>query len=131
MRREIGFPGNRKVDAKFRDFVVVTDQPTKYGGDNSAPAPFDLFLASLGTCAGIVIKVFCLERNISTDGMKIIQEAESGSQKGVLGKIRLDIRVPSEFPDKYKRILINLANLCAVKKVMETPPEFEIKVVTE
>ena len=130
MRMEIGFPGNSKVDAKFRDFVVLTDQPVKHGGDNSAPEPFELFLVSLVTCAGIYVKRFCQERDISTDDIKIIQEVEPGSQKGLLGKIKMEIQVPSDFPDKYKSALINTANLCAVKKNIQNPPEFEITVET-
>ena len=130
MRMEVGFPGNKKIDAKFKDFTVITDQPIAYGGENTAPAPFDLFLVSLGTCAGIYIKSFCLERNIPTDNMKIIQDAESGPIKGLLGKIKLEIQVPPDFPEQYKSALINAANLCAVKKVMQNPPEFEIIVET-
>jgi ribosomal protein S12 methylthiotransferase accessory factor len=130
MRMEIGFPGNKKIDAKFKDFTVKTDQPIAYGGENTAPAPFDLFLVSLGTCAGIYIKNFCSTRNIPTDNMRIIQEAESGTQKGQLGKIKLEIQVPPDFPEQYKSALINAANLCAVKKTIQNPPEFEIKVKT-
>lgn len=130
MRMEIGFPGNKKIDARFKDFTVTTDQPVSHGGENTAPSPFDLFLVSLGTCAGIYIKSFCSERNIPTDNMRIIQEAESGPIKGLLGKIKLEIQVPPDFPEQYKSALINAANLCAVKKVIQNPPEFEITVET-
>ena len=130
MRMEIIFPGNRKIAAKFREFEFMTDQPVSQGGDNTAPAPFELFLASLGTCAGIFIKSFCLQRNLSTDGMKIIQEVEQGSEKGLLGKIKLEIQVPPDFPAQYKPALINTANLCSVKKVIQNPLDFEIQVKT-
>ena len=130
MRMEIVFPGNRKIAAKFRDFEVMTDQPVSQGGNNTAPAPFELFLASLGTCAGIFVKSFCLQRNLSTDDMKIIQEVERGSEKRLLGKIKLEIQVPPDFPEQYKPALINTANLCSVKKVIQNPPDFEIQVKT-
>ena len=130
MRMEIGFPGNRKIAAKFRNFEVMTDQPVSQGGDNTAPAPFELFLASLGTCAGIFIKSFCLQRNLSTDEIKIIQEVEPGPEKGLLGKIKMEIQVSPDFPEQYKPVLINTANLCSVKKVIQNPPDFEIQVKT-
>ena len=53
MEMRIRFPGNKKVNADFDGFSLATDQPIEAGGDGSAPAPFDLFLASIGTCAGI------------------------------------------------------------------------------
>ena len=128
MRMEIGFPGNKKINAKFRDFEVATDQPLSQGGDNTAPTPFELFLASLGTCAGIFIKGFCLQRNIPTENIKIIQDAEPGSERGRLGRVKMQIQVPSDFPDQYKSALIQTASLCSVKKNLLTPPEFEITV---
>ena len=130
MRMEIGFPGNRKVSAKVRQFEVMTDQPVYGGGDDTAPSPFELFLASLGTCAGIYVKGFCMQRGISTDGIRIIQEAEPGPQPGLLGKIRLLIEVPPDFPEQYKNAVIQSASLCAVKKNLETPPTFDIAVET-
>lgn len=125
---EISFPGNKRVSAKVRQFEVMTDQPKHGGGDDTAPSPFELFLASLGTCAGIYIKGFCMQRGISTDGMRIIQEVEPGPQPGLLGKIKLRIEVPPDFPEQYKNAAIQSASLCAVKKHMENPPDFEITV---
>jgi len=128
MQMEITFPGNRKIDAHFRGFTVQTDQPQTGGGDNTAPMPFELFLASIGTCAGIYIKGFCLKRNIPTDNIKVMLDTEPGPEPGLLGKISLDIQVPEVFPKQYELALINVANLCSVKKNMQTPPEFEITV---
>jgi uncharacterized OsmC-like protein len=53
MDMKIYFPGNKRVYANYGGFTIETDQPARGGGDDSAPAPFDLFLASIGTCAGI------------------------------------------------------------------------------
>ncbi|HCT72209.1 MAG TPA: osmotically inducible protein C, partial [Bacteroidales bacterium] len=47
---KITFEGKKKVIAEFNGYRIVTDQPERAGGEGSAPAPFDLFLASLGTC---------------------------------------------------------------------------------
>jgi putative redox protein len=46
---EITFPGGKRVDARIGAHVVRTDQPASSGGADSAAAPFDLFLASIGT----------------------------------------------------------------------------------
>ncbi len=89
----------------------------------------DLFLASLGTCAGIYVKRFCMERKISTDAIRIVQEAEP-REKGGLAVIRMTIQVPPDFPEQYKQAVINAANLCTVKKVIQDPPEFQIQVET-
>ena len=123
---EITFEGGKVVTASYLGHTIRTDQPEKNGGDNSAPAPFDLFLASIGTCAGIYIKSFCDNRRIPTDNIKIIQEIEYNNDTRLPVNITLDIKLPGDFPEKYKDSVINVAGLCAVKRSINNPPEFKI-----
>ena len=124
----ISFPGNMRVDARFGERVISTDQSKLSGGDGSAPEPFSLFLASLGTCAGIYVLRFCQTRNIPTEDIKIVQRVIS-SEGGGIGRIELDIEVPPDFPSKYHKSLVHAANYCAVKKTIENSPEFKVKTV--
>ena len=123
---EIFFNGGKVVTAKLDNHLIITDQPLDNGGGNTAPAPFDLYLASIGTCAGIYVKSFCDRRNIPTDGIKIVQNIEYDPVKRLPSRISLDIKVPADFPEKYKEAVINAAGLCAVKKSIADPPKFEI-----
>lgn len=127
MDLEVRLEGNKKITAYYKGHIIRTDQPEKAGGDNSAPAPFDLFLASLGTCAGIYVKSFCDQRNIPSEDITIIQSVEYNRETRLPGKISLNIKLPADFPEKYKSAVMNAADLCAVKKTMVSPPEFEIK----
>jgi ribosomal protein S12 methylthiotransferase accessory factor len=115
MKMEIMFPGGKRVDALFDGFTVQTDQPVSSGGEDSAPAPFDLFLASIGTCAGIYVLSFCQQRSIPTDDIRLVQNIGRNPETGIL-EIGIDIAVPSGFPEKYRGALIRSAELCAVKK---------------
>jgi ribosomal protein S12 methylthiotransferase accessory factor len=45
---------------------------------------------------------------------------------GMITDVRLDIRVPPGFPEKYHGALIRSAEQCAVKKHLEHPPRFTI-----
>lgn len=126
MEMEIVFPGGKKVDAIFNGFRVKTDQPKMSGGEGSAPAPFDLFLASIGTCAGIYVLGFCQQRGLPTDGLKITQRIEYDPIKRGIGAITLEIQLPADFPEQYKEAVIRSAELCAVKKHIQDPPAFKI-----
>ena len=126
MEMKIIFPGNKKVDALYNGFRISTDQPAFGGGDGTAPAPFDLFLASLGTCAGIYVLGFCQQRSLSTEGIELTQSLEFDPVRRMISKVHLEITVPPEFPEKYYDALVKSASLCAVKKHMEEPPEFNI-----
>ena len=122
----IRFPGNRKVSAEFDGLTVLTDQPKDAGGDGAGPAPFDLFLASLGTCAGIFVLSFCQKRALSTDGLEIVQTVEWDEAKHLVTKVSLRIVLPKGFPEKYRDSLVKTAELCTVKRHLHDPPRFEI-----
>jgi putative redox protein len=122
MEMIIDFPGGARVDAHFGPFTVHTDQPPQ----SSAPSPFDTFLASLGTCAGIYALGFCQQRGLPTEGMRIVQRMFRDRTTGMITKIDLEIQTPPGFPEKYLPALIRSVELCAVKKHIENPPEFEV-----
>lgn len=122
----IDFPGGARVDAHFGPYTVMTDQPLSGGGKGAAPSPFALFLASMGTCAGIYVLGFCQQRGLPTDGIRIQQRVHRDFRTGMVGQVDLEIQVPPTFPEKYRDSLIRSAQLCAVKKRLEHPPVFEI-----
>ncbi|MBI4386676.1 MAG: OsmC family protein [Elusimicrobia bacterium] len=126
MAMRIGFPGNKKVAAEFDGFTVLTDQPKEAGGDGAAPAPFSLFLASIGTCAGIFVLSFCRKRDIPTEGLEIVQTEEWDDTEHRVSKITLEIVLPKNFPEKYRDSLVQTANLCTVKKHLFQPPIFKV-----
>ncbi len=126
MEMIIDFPGGARVDAHFRGHTLRTDQPPAGGGEDSAPMPFEVFLASIGTCTGIYILGFCRQRGLPTDGIRIIQRHYANPMTGLMDKITLEIQVPPTFPRQYHSALIRAAHLCKVKKTLENPPQLEI-----
>lgn len=122
MEMIIDFPGGLKVDAQYRGHTFKTDQPPA----DTAPMPFELFLASIGTCAGIYVLGFCKQRNLPTDNIRIIQRNYPNPMTGMMDKIDLEIQVPPSFPEQYHAALIRSAELCKVKKTLENPPSFEV-----
>lgn len=123
---EITFPGGLAVDATFRGHTVRTDQPTAAGGDDTGPAPFDLFLASIGTCAGFYALRFCQQRDLSTDGLKVRLEPVRDLERARVGTIRLEVDLPEGFPRKYEKALLRSIDQCAVKRHVIEAPEFEV-----
>ena len=127
----IDFPGGARVDAHFGPFTVMTDQPPQGGGEGSAPTPFALFQASLGTCAGIYVLGFCRQRGLPTEGIRLTQRTIPEPGTGMVGRIELDIEVPPGFPEKYHEALVRAASQCAVKKHLEHPPAFDVRTVVK
>lgn len=125
---EVTFPENLKVEANYKGFKVMTDQPAYAGGDGSAPSPFDLFLISIATCAGFYFLAFCRERKISTEGAKVIMSMEKNPEKKMISRVVLDLLLPPSFPEKYIEAVKRAVNNCSVKLHIFDPPEFIIRV---
>ncbi len=122
MEMEITFPGGARVNASFGTYVVQTDQPPAGGGEGSAPTPFDVFLSSLGTCAGIYVLGFLRQRGLSSEGVRLIQRTQRNPATGMTDQVEIEILLPADFPDKYRVAVVRAANQCAVKKHLENPP---------
>ena len=122
----VSSPGGLIVDAQFGDFKVTTDQPVAEGGTNTAPSPFDLFLASLATCAGYYVAAFCRERGLPTEGISLKMINDWNTEKHLSENIQIDITLPPDFPQKYRRAVTRVAGMCTVKRHMENPPTFSI-----
>jgi putative redox protein len=125
----VTLPGGKRVDTRIGNHVIRTDQPVDAGGEDSAPSPFDLFLASIGTCAGIFVAGFCQKRGLPTEGIRIAQRNEIDPETGALLRVELDVVVPPGFPDKYLEALVRVADQCKVKKTIQAQPVFEVKAV--
>jgi putative redox protein len=129
MAIDIYFDGNKKVNALINGFTVKTDQTLQSGGDNSAPEPFSLFLASLGTCAGIYIKGFCDQRGIDATDIRIEMDYNYDPIQKLIVKFIMRIHVPTDFPAQYEAAVIKSAALCAVKRHLNPVIENDIKIV--
>ncbi len=125
----VTLPGGKRVDTQIGKHVIRTDQPVDAGGEDGAPPPFHLFLAAIGTCAGIYVAGFCQKRGLPTEGIRLRQRNHFNPETGVLARVELDIEVPPSFPDKYHDALVRVADQCAVKKAIQAQPVFEVKTV--
>ena len=129
MEMKISFPGGKKIDADYKGFTIKTDQPIREGGEGTAPEPFSLFIASIGTCTGVYVLSFCQKRNISTDNISLMLKLEKNKDTHMIEKISIEIQVPEDFPENYKKAIVKTANLCTVKKHLDNPPEIDIIVI--
>lgn len=123
---EVILAEKQQVIVNYKGFEILTDQPVKAGGDNAAPSPFDFFLISIGACAGWYVKSFCQQRNLSEEGIKVMMNTHRNPEKRMIDNIEIDIKLPHDFPDKYRDAVIKAAGACTVKKHIADAPEFSI-----
>jgi putative redox protein len=126
----VTLPGGRRVDAQFPGHLIHTDQPRDNGGEDTAPSPFQLFLAAIGTCAGIFVQGFCAKRNLPTEGIRIVERPRFDEKENLVA-VELDIQVPPSFPENYRDALVRVADKCSVKQAIQTQPVFKTRTVVQ
>lgn len=129
MQINVSFLDNLRLEAKFDDFTVVTDQPIRYKGDGSAPSPFDYFLASSAMCAAYFVKVYCLARGIPTENIRLSQNNIVDPKNRYNQIFKIQVELPDDISEKDREGILRSIDRCTVKKVVQTGPEFVIEVV--
>ncbi|TLU67145.1 OsmC domain/YcaO domain-containing protein [Thalassotalea litorea] len=129
MEIKVNFLENLRLEAKFDDFTVVTDQPIRYKGDGSAPSPFDYFLASSALCAGYFVRVYCNARNIPTDNIRLSQNNIVDPEDRYNQIFQIQVELPESISEKDRQGILRSIDRCTVKKVVQTEPEFKVDLV--
>ncbi|MED5387832.1 MAG: OsmC domain/YcaO domain-containing protein [Pseudomonadota bacterium] len=129
MEINVNFLDNLRLEAKFDDFTVITDQPIRYKGDGSAPSPFDYFLASSAMCAAYFVKVYCKARDIPTDNIRLSQNNIVDPENRYNQIFRIQVQLPEDISEKDRQGILRSIDRCTVKKVIQTGPEFQIEEV--
>lgn len=129
MEINVNFLDNLRLEAKFDDFTVITDQPIRYKGDGSAPSPFDYFLASSALCAAYFVRVYCLARNIPTDNIRLSQNNIVDPENRYNQIFKIQVELPEDISEKDRQGILRSIDRCTVKKVVQTGPKFEIETV--
>ncbi len=123
----VNFAGGKKVDVEIGETIVRTDQSRENGGEGSAPEPFDHFLASIAACAALYAPEFCAARDIATEGMGFRMICRRDEKLKRYPGMTLELTLPRDFPEKFRRAIIRAMDLCTVKRHIINPPDFEIK----
>src|ERR1700710_1955228 len=129
MEIKVNFLDKLRLEAKFDDFTVVSDQPIRYKGDGSAPGPFDYFLASSALCSAYFVNLYCVTRNIPTDNIRLSQNNIVDPENRYQQIFKIQVELPADISDKDRQGILRSIDRCTVKKVVQAGPEFVIEEV--
>ncbi|WP_046077987.1 OsmC domain/YcaO domain-containing protein [Halomonas sp. HG01] len=129
MEIKVNYLDNLRLEAKFDDFTVISDQPIRYKGDGSAPGPFDYFLASSAMCAAYFVKVYCNARDIPTENIRLSQNNIVDPENRYKQIFKIQVELPEDLSEKDRQGILRSIERCTVKKVVQTGPEFQIETV--
>ena len=130
MEIKVNFLDKLRLEAKFDDFTVISDQPVRYKGDGSAPGPFDYFLASSALCAAYFVKLYCDTRNIPTENIRLSQNNIVDPENRYQQIFKIQVELPEDISANDRQGILRSIERCTVKKVVQAGPEFVIEEVS-
>lgn len=113
--------------------TLVGDEPERLGGQDSGPSPYDLLLASLGTCTSMTIRMYADRKGWPLDSVTVRLQhhkiyahdcRDCETQKGKLDEITRDIELHGNLDTAQRERLLEIADRCPVHRTLHS----EIKV---
>ena len=127
MEITVSFPGKMRATATVGEVTIETDQSVSNGGEGAAPEPFDLFLASIATCAGSYALSFMKARDIDAEGSRIVMTVERDERTRLVTELGLTLHLPGGFPEKYRAAVRRAMDKCTVKRCLLDPPTISVE----
>jgi len=114
-------------EAVVRGHRIVVDQPADSGGDDSAPTPVELFVASLAACVAYYAGRYLTRHGYSRHGLAVSAVfAMATDRPARVSGIRLTVQVPAGLPAERRPALLAVARHCTVHNTLLSAPAVTI-----
>jgi uncharacterized OsmC-like protein len=126
-RVRVDYESGDRFRIAVRQHTVTVDQPASDGGEDTAPTPTELFIASLASCVAFYARRFAARHGIPTDELAVTAEFSMASHPARVGEITLQLHIPVELSPEQQASLLAVTSHCTVHSTLMQPPEVRIE----
>jgi uncharacterized OsmC-like protein len=127
---DVRFVSGEAYEVAVRGHRVMVDQPVDAGGEDGAPTPTELFVASLATCVAFYAGRYLTRHGYSRAGLGVSVGFDmAGDKPARVTRIRLAVRVPADVPAERRPALAAVVSHCTVHNSLITPPDVSIDLI--
>ena len=111
---------NFKAAIRWRNGVLITDEPEKLGGKDLGPDPYTLLLSSLVSCTLATLRMYVAHKGLAVP--EIAVEANMYyriSQEGTVLRIERKIIIEGMVDSEVQQRLLEIAENCPVSKILK------------
>jgi putative redox protein len=103
----------------WRNGVIMMDEPTNLGGQDTGPDPYTTLLASLAGCTLSTLRMYINRKGWEIPEISVQLNMSQDRENGFTTFIKRDIYFSSEVPAEQKDRLLLIAGKCPVSKILE------------
>jgi len=127
-RMEISFVDGEAYEIAVRGHRLTVDQPVEAGGEDAAPTPTELFVASLASCVAFYAGRYLTRHGHSRTGLVVSARYELATERPArVSAIRIGVKVPTDLPEERWPALAAVARHCTVHNTLHHPPDVDIE----
>jgi len=124
-----------KVEIKSGNHLLVSDESIEAGGSDAGLNPYELLLASLGSCKAITMRMYATRKNFPLNEITIKLKIdkihakdceECETKEGKIDKIEVEINLSGDLNDEQRKRLLEISGKCPVHKTLTS----EMKIYT-
>ena len=113
---------------KAREHSIVSDQPAENGGFDEGMTPPELFLSSLGACAGFYAAQYLKKKGLATEGTLVRVFAEKAKNPARLDNFKIEVDVPAAVDEEHRKGVEEAVHHCLIHNTLQHPPAITLAV---
>lgn len=116
-----------EVDVNGRH-TIVTDEPARLGGTDTAPTPHELLAAMLASCASTMVTMYARRHGWALEGVRVDVDYDAdATPRRAAVRLHLPAGLTAEQVDRLRRV----AETCPARRALEAGFEFEEETLSD
>jgi len=120
-------------ESQMGDHRLLIEGPESWGGKNSAPMPPQIFMASIGSCVGVLVAHFCDTHQLDPTDMSIDVTYDSAEHPTRFINIKVAVHLPNAKCDDEctRKAIQSVAEHCPVHETITLLEGIEFTIITQ
>ena len=120
--------GGTQFEIRARQHRIACDQPAENGGFDEGMTPPELFLASLGSCAGFYAAQYLKKHDLATQGTVVRVSAQKITNPPRLNDFHIQVEIPSGVSDQHIAGIEDAVHRCLIHNTLLNPPSISLEI---